>query len=235
MHLPFSIWGTLLVSGFLGSLGHCLGMCGPLVLMFSARLKTQKLAAVPNLLIYHAGRISIYALLGAAVGALGSLLGIGATLNRAAGIISVLLGVGVMLFGVGYLGWLPLNQIEGAGGWWNMAMRWVWAIGGSQRMLLLGALNGLLPCGLVYSALLVAASTGGAIQGALGMVLFGVGTFPALFVIGIGAKSLSARARQILTRISGVLIIIVGLQLVLRGLSAFHLIPPLQIGSWMLW
>jgi sulfite exporter TauE/SafE len=235
MSLPLSLYGALLVSGFLGSLGHCLGMCGPLVLMLGARLKTQNLPLFPAQLLYHGARIGTYAVLGAVVGGLGSLFGVGAMLNRAAGMISLVLGLGVVLFGLGYLGWLPLGKLEGAGAWWNRAMGRALKAGGLTQLALLGALNGVLPCGLVYSALLVAASTGGIVQGALGMAIFGAGTLPALLVVGIGAGTLSARTRQTLTRVAGVLIVLVGVQLALRGASALGFIPPLRIGGFVLW
>jgi sulfite exporter TauE/SafE len=103
------------------------------------------------------------------------------------------------------------------------------------RVLALGALNGLLPCGLVYSALLVAASTGSLLMGAAGMAVFGLGTLPALLVMGIGAGALSARVRQAFVRVAGVLIVVVGVQLVLRGLAGWGVLPHLHLGRVMLW
>jgi sulfite exporter TauE/SafE len=235
MNLPFSLYSALLVSGFLGSLGHCLGMCGPLVLVLGARLKTQKMPLILGQMIYHGARVGTYAVLGAVVGGLGSLLGVSTTLNRAAGVLSLLLGLGVILFGLGYLGWLPLGGLEGAGDWWNRAMGRAFGTNGLKQLAFLGALNGVLPCGLVYSALLVAATTGGILQGMVGMVIFGAGTLPALFIMGTGAGTLSPRARQTLNRITGVLIILVGVQVALRGLSALGLIAPLRIGGFVIW
>jgi sulfite exporter TauE/SafE len=95
----------------------------------------------------------------------------------------------------------------------------------------MGALNGLLPCGLVYSALLVTASSSGALPGALGMFLFGAGTIPALLVIGIGARVLSVRTRQALARGAGFLIVLIGLQLSLRGAAALGIVPSLRLGG----
>jgi sulfite exporter TauE/SafE len=92
-----------------------------------------------------------------------------------------------------------------------------------------------LPCGLVYSALLVAASTGGPLSGGLGMVSFGIGTLPPLLLVGIGAAAVSVKARQRLTRIAGALIIVVGLQLLLRGMAALGVVPHLHLGRLVLW
>jgi sulfite exporter TauE/SafE len=224
--MPGGVYAVLLLSGLVGSLGHCLGMCGPLVLMVGLQLQTRGLAAVPYHLLYHLARVGVYALLGAIVGAVGSLLGLGSGLNRMAGAISLALGLVVVLLGLGYLGWLPVGRLDGASGWLSQAM---------GRVLLLGAINGLLPCGLVYSALLLAAATGGALPAALGMALFGLGTLPALVVVGVGAGSLSGRFRQVLTRVAGVVIVIAGLQLALRGLAALGVIPHLQAGGLVIW
>jgi sulfite exporter TauE/SafE len=100
---------------------------------------------------------------------------------------------------------------------------------------LLGAINGLLPCGLVYSALLLGATTGGALPAALGMTLFGLGTLPALVVVGVGAGTLSARFRQVLIRIAGAVIVVAGIQLALRGLAALGAIWHLQVGGLVIW
>jgi sulfite exporter TauE/SafE len=232
---PASLYGTLLLSGFLGSLGHCLGMCGPLVMMVALRLGRRGTAALLPLLSYHLARVTVYAVLGAAVGSLGSLLGVGSRLSSVAGLASVVLGLGVVLFGLGYLGWLPVGRLEGAGTWFSRATSDALRRGGTAAPLLLGALNGLLPCGLVYSALLLAAAAGGPLPAALAMVAFGLGTIPALLVVGIGARALSARARQTLLRVAGVFIVVVGLQLALRGLAALRIAPHLRLGGLVLW
>jgi sulfite exporter TauE/SafE len=230
-----SVYVVLLVSGLVGSLGHCLGMCGPLVLMVGLQLQTRGLAAVPHHVLYHLARVGVYALLGAIVGAVGSLLGLGSGLNRLAGAISLALGLVVVLLGLGYLGWLPLGRLGASGGWLSQAMGRALKRGGSLGVVLLGAINGLLPCGLVYSALLLAATTGGVLPAALGMALFGLGTLPALVVVGLGAGTLSARFRQILTRVAGTVIVVAGLQLALRGLAALGAISHLQVGGLVIW
>jgi sulfite exporter TauE/SafE len=235
MALDTGTLGVLFLSGLLGSLGHCLGMCGPLVTMFGVRSRARKLAGLPYHLLYHTSRVSVYVLFGALVGGAGSALGLGDSLGKAAGTVSLLLGLGVVLLGMGYLGWLPLGRIEGPSDWLSRAMNWALQQGSSARVLLLGALNGLLPCGLVYSALLVAASTGGLLMGAAGMAVFGLGTLPALLVVGVGAGALSARVRQVFARVAGVLIMVVGVQLVLRGLAGWGVVPHVHLGRLMLW
>jgi sulfite exporter TauE/SafE len=235
MSLDTGTFGALFLSGFLGSLGHCLGMCGPLVTMLGVQLKARKPTGWLYHLLYHASRVGVYVILGTIVGGLGSALGLGDSFGKVTGIVSLLLGLGVVLLGLGYLGWLPLGRIEGAGTWINQAMGWALRQDSSVRVLALGALNGLLPCGLVYSALLVVASTGSPLTGTAGMAIFGLGTLPALLVVGVGAGALSARVRQTFVRVAGVLIVVVGLQLALRGLAAWGAVPHLHLGGVMLW
>jgi sulfite exporter TauE/SafE len=235
------IYGVLFVSGLLGSLGHCLGMCGPLVMMVSAQLGSREVRLAPHHLAYHSARLAIYALLGAALGAFGSLLGLGDPLSRLAGAVSLILGLGVVLLGLGYLGWLPRGVLKGGGEWLSRAMGWALQPGRPGGVLLLGALNGLLPCGLVYSSLLVTASSGGPLPGALGMLAFGAGTVPALLVLGLGAGRVrpssvgGARARQAMARVAGALIVLVGLQLLLRGGAALGGVPHWRALGVMIW
>jgi sulfite exporter TauE/SafE len=230
-----SLWITLLVSGLLGSLGHCLGMCGPLNLMVAAQMRKNDLAALPNFSLYHAVRVMVYVLLGALVGALGSLLGLSRQLTTLGGAVSLLLGIAILLIGAGYLGWLRSFPLEGASHWWNAALSRALKQGGWRGVALLGALNGLLPCGLVYSALLLAASTGAALRGAMGMALFGLGTFPALLALDLGAGALSVHFRQGMMRLAGALMLLVGLQLALRGGAALHFWSHLHWGGIALW
>jgi sulfite exporter TauE/SafE len=235
MEILPGILATLLLSGFLGSLGHCLGMCGPLNLMVATKTRKNNLPMLQSFSLYHAARMGVYALLGVMVGALGSLLGLGHQLTRFAGIVSMLLGIIIVLLGAGYLGWFSAFRLEGAAHWWNTALSFALKLGGVRGMLALGALNGLLPCGLVYSALLLAASTGRAWTGSLGMALFGLATFPALLVLDLSAGVISVHVRQLMLRLAGGFMLLVGLQLVLRGGASLHFWAHLQGGGITLW
>lgn len=213
----------MLLSGFLGSLGHCLGMCGPLNLLVAAQMRKNNLPVLQSFRLYHAARIGVYALLGALAGALGSLLGLGHHLSMLAGAVSLALGLLILALGAAYLGWLADFRLDRAASWWNTALSVVLRQQGWRGVLGLGALNGLLPCGLVYSALLISSATGSLWSGALGMALFGSGTFPALLVLDLSAGALSERFRQTMMRIAGGLMLVVGLQLALRGGATLHL------------
>jgi len=230
-----SYWVALLLSGMLGSLGHCLGMCGPLNLLVAAQMRESSLPALPSFSLYHASRVLAYVLLGAVVGALGSLLGLSRQLTTVGGAVSLILGIAILLFGMAYLGWLRAIPLEGSSHWWNAAVSRALRQGGERSVVLLGVLNGLLPCGLVYSALLLAASSGQAWRGALGMALFGFGTFPALLTLDLGAGAMSIRFRQVMMRLAGGVMLLVGCQLAMRGGAALHLWPHLYWGGVVLW
>ncbi len=220
-----SILVVLLLTGLAGSVGHCIGMCGPLVLLAGARFPRQGLASWPIHLLYHTGRILIYTLMGLVAGALGAAAGRAATAARIPGALSVLVGLAVVAAGLSYLGWLPFwRRSTHLGSWWQEAMKRAMRTPGLLGVLLLGALNGFLPCGLVYEALLVAAASGSPLLGGLGMLLFGAATIPALVVFGVGAQMLSVGVRQKLVWIGGVFVVLVGVQLVLRGFVGLGLL-----------
>lgn len=220
---------VLFFSGLLGSLGHCLGMCGPLVLMVGVQFKKLTWTeTLPRYLLYHGARISVYAVLGAVAGLFGSLVGIGSHLTRLAGVMSLLIGMGIILLGLGYLGWLPWGRWELSSDWIGRRMRQAMQRGGLVGLATLGALNGLLPCGLVYSSMLVTAATSTPLRGAAAMAAFGTGTLPALIILGLGAGMLSVRTRQFMARAAGLLIMLVGMQLILRGAAGLG-----WLGHWM--
>ncbi|GIX31166.1 MAG: membrane protein [Porticoccaceae bacterium] len=169
--------------------GHCLGMCGGIAGALSLAGPGRGWA-VP---LYNAGRIGGYALLGAAVGAAGAwggeALGWGGVLRALAGGLMVL--AGLYLLGVGRaapleaLGLRLWRQLRPLAGRLLPADR-------PLKVLLLGGLWGFLPCGLTYTALALAAVSGGAAAGALAMAAFGIGTLPALAAGGWAAAWLGA-------------------------------------------
>jgi len=214
-----------------------MGMCGPLVAMLgvTARRDGSRLPALAHLL-YHGSRIAVYGLLGLAAGAAGSFVSLGGSLSTVAGLVSVVLGATVVALGVSFLartGWAG-RALWGGEALTNAMSRAVQR-GGASGIAALGALNGLLPCGLVYSALLAAAAGGSAVRGGLAMLVFGAATVPVLVALGLGASRLGPRARGVLTVLAGVLIIVVGVQLVLRGSAALGLIPHLHWRALVLW
>ena len=211
--------------GLAGSL-HCALMCGPLVLaVAAARRQNSGLAGVLHNFAYHGGRLATYVFLGAVSGMIGAGLifaGFQRWLSMVAG--------GVVLLGV-------FTSVRAK--WAGPAGRLVLALKsrfgrllgnrGFGATVLLGALNGLLPCGLVYVACAAAAVSGGIVGGILSMLVFGLGTAPMLLSIGLAGKlvriSNPLRLRKIVlscTAAAGLLLIVRGLSLGIPYLSPHY-------------
>lgn len=204
---------SALILGLLGS-GHCIGMCGGLMGALTLAIPAeQRQRRLQLLLAYNLGRIASYTLAGLLLGAAGWALASG----PAATALRVLAGLLLIAMGL-YLGgwWSGLTRIEGAGRllWRHIEplARRLLPVRSAPRALLLGGLWGWLPCGLVYSTLLWAASQGDAVDSALLMLAFGLGTLPVLLATGLAAERLTALLRRRGVRIAGgVLVILFGL------------------------
>jgi sulfite exporter TauE/SafE len=158
------------VLGIVGSL-HCLGMCGPLVLAASTRHRSAWVSA----LLYHSGRGLSYAVLGGLAGTLGHLLFRGPWQSMVGWISGItMVGWGLWLF------WHKAGLLHVPPFWRNMAGRLLRSES-AMALLGLGMVNGLIPCGLLWAALAGAALQESGWHGSLFMVVFALGTWPALF------------------------------------------------------
>lgn len=206
----------LLVSAFiLGVLGggHCLGMCGGLMGALTFAIpKEQRSRRFKLLLAYNLGRILSYATAGLLLG----LAGWAVTNSPAALLMRVMAGVLLIMMGMYLAGWWSgLTRIESLGrGLWRhiqpLASRLL-PVSSLPRAMLLGALWGWLPCGLVYSTLIWSASQGSALDSALDsallMLAFGLGTWPVLLATGLAAERMSAVLRKRSVRMAGGLLV----------------------------
>jgi hypothetical protein len=217
--------------GFLGSFGHCMGMCGPLTVAFSLSQQREGTAnwrsQVGFHLLLNLGRILSYALVGAALGGVGSVLvksgqlaGIGSGLRQGMAILTGLLLIwyGLVQVKPDLLPRLPvLHPLQGSwhqrlsrgmdrlsqqAQWWTPAM--------------LGSFWGLIPCGFLYAAQIKAAQTGSLWMGAATMLAFGLGTMPMMLGVGVSASRLSASRRSQLFRLGGWVTIAIGFLTLLR-------------------
>jgi len=202
-----SLIAVLFMTGLLGSPGHCAGMCGPFVLsQVGARLEAVPAARLTEghrlcgalLASYHLGRASTYALLGALAawfaGSFGALTGVR---WLSAGLLGFA-ALGFLAAALTRLGrWLPSLRVPGAAAWGAVLARAVRPLFGPPggagpvgwRGYGLGLVLGLLPCGLVYGALAVAAATRDPLAGAAGMLAFAGGTVPALVAVGLAGHA----------------------------------------------
>jgi sulfite exporter TauE/SafE len=204
---------TAFLTGILGSF-HCVGMCGPIAFALQGK-KEQGWLFYAGRLLYNFGRIQSYALLGIVSGAFG--LGV-----KLAGIqqgLSIFIGI-LIIFSVVYTRWfgrgnrfstfslLPANFIVKL-----FHSKSIWAA------YIIGVLNGFLPCGFVYIAILGATVTQGIWEGALFMACFGLGTLPMMYGISIVGQFLNQNIRSKFVKLSPVFALLIALLFILRGLN----------------
>jgi uncharacterized protein len=209
---------AMFLLGFLGT-GHCLGMCGPLVVALPGRFGRWSAHA-----LYHLGRIGTYSLTGAVLGALGGWQGTApdghsALLTGTTQLQLLLAGVAalfLLFFGLNRLGllsepaWLSgfnPRRIPGFGAVFRQVLH-----GGHRPALLIcGTMLGLLPCGLSYAAFARSLAAGGFLSGGLMCLVFGLGTLPGLLILGSGLGALIRRFRQQTEMIAGLIMIAMAL------------------------
>lgn len=211
---------AMFLLGLLGS-GHCVGMCGPLIVAFPGR-RGHAWAH----LAYNAGRVSTYTLVGAAIaGATAGLAQVAGAASlewtaRAQVSFSVLAALFLGLFGLTKLGFIKESKLLSLASptripGFRRVQRRVLSGDGLASMFLLGLLLGLLPCGLSYAAFARVVAAEGPVDGGLMALAFGLGTLPSLFAVGLTASRLSARHRRISDVVAGALMVAMGVALVM--------------------
>lgn len=207
----------VLLIGLLGSV-HCVGMCGGFVFAL-AQSSSHRKQFLQKQSMYYLGKTLMYALLGGVVGAFGHMLTsvfsqVQMALSISLGIILVLIGLGVMGLIKGQRNSIFLRP-------WQTISKFMGKLLGIQSQsapLALGFINGLLPCGLVYAALALAAASGSFQAGLLTMAIFGLSTIPALFITATAGLLLKPTWRHRINMVSGGVIIALGLFTIFRGL-----------------
>ena len=202
--------------GFLGSF-HCIGMCGPIAFSIPVK-RTSSTSVLAGSLIYNSGRIITYTIIGFLFGLLGQGIALAGWQNA----LSITLGVPI-LFILFLPNAIPLRYNVGL--FFGLIekiksqLRKLFSIHTSSSLLLIGILNGLLPCGLVYLGVAGAIATGSAINGALFMAVFGIGTFPAMISLTVIRDYISLRVRERIRRTIPIFVGIMGILLILRGMN----------------
>jgi len=223
-----SIYLVFLVAGFTVGFGHCIGMCGPIVVSFSLGLKDRN-RFVPNL-FYNVGRTVTYTILGGVLGAGGSFTGVVIPMQGFQKGVMIFAGALIALMGLAMTGWVVIPRIFSSG--YSPLQKFLGAFqklstsSGIGGFFALGLLLGLLPCGPVYTALLSSARVGmeaagpwqGALSGGLVMLAFGVGTIPALLLIAGLSDMKWLKNRDVIYRIGGIMMILVGVYFLIKGI-----------------
>ncbi len=204
-----------LAAGFFGS-AHCLGMCGGIAGLYAVKLEVASISRRLTLgIFYNVGRVLGYAVLGFLVAGISRTMA--GVIPALTGPVRLLSGVLIILVGLQIaFHWRPLEWLERGGNrlWQRIAptARGLLPVTNAPKALALGFIWGWLPCGLVYSALLIAATSGDALNGAGVMVAFGIGTLPAMVLTGLGAAELQAfMAKTWARRGAGLLIVAMGI------------------------
>ena len=205
------------IFGLLGSL-HCIGMCGPIVIALPSS-QQNKSSFVLKRLIYNSGRVVTYSILGAFCGWVGQTIkiaGYQSTLSISLGILILLMvflpskcGIKIFPFGFYHKSVLKVKAFWGK----------LFKSNSYMSFLLIGLLNGFLPCGLVYIALAAAASTGSTVDGLMYMLMFGVGTIPIMLAVSYLGLFIGVSLKRKLQKLIPVGGVILAVLIILRGLS----------------
>lgn len=206
---------TALAIGFLGSF-HCVAMCGPIALALSGG-NENTLKYLTGRTIYNSGRILTYSILGLLAGLAGHTLmmaGLQKSVSISIGILMIL-SVVVIYYLPGKSGSNPFALKL------NTFIRRIFSSVLKKRnnlsLFVAGLANGILPCGFVYLAMAGAAATQEPLNGALYMVLFGLGTFPAMMAVAAFGKIAGLKARAFLVKAAPVMMIVLGMYFIYRG------------------
>jgi len=205
--------------GFLGS-PHCAGMCGGIIGVLHsgvADVASGKKQQIGYSLVFNGGRLISYALAGMIAATLGSSLIALIGMQRSHAVMQMIAGSFMLLLGLSIAGWWSgLNTIESFGyKFWRRLQpltNYFIPVRTKTQALLLGTLWGWLPCGLVYSALLLVLASGNALQGGLTMFVFGLGTLPMMALLGLSAGTINQwRANPRIRSVMGSVIILFGI------------------------
>ena len=197
---------------------HCVGMCGPIALALPLN-RNSKIEIISGILQYNFGRISTYTLLGFIVGFIGfgiNLIGILQTLSVISGIGIILYAWRKTLFSSDVFQKININFIHR---FTSRNMGKIIRNNSPFKLFLFGTLNGLLPCGMVYTALITSVVTGTPTFSAFTLFFFGLGTLPGMILITLFASKITSRFRGRINKVLPFLVSIIGLLILLRGLN----------------
>ena len=232
----------LLTFGLVGALGgvHCLGMCGPLVTMYADRIDQSgpvAWRAIRQHLLFNLGRTASYATVGAVMGLLGRVLydaaAVATGANDVRAVAGVVVGTVIVVTGGSYLLTGTTTRSLGGFGGGRLFRRVsetlstrIDALVAGPRIVLLGAVHGLLPCPLLYPAFLYVFAAGDPAYGAVGLGVLGLGTVPSVFAYGVAFQSISPLIQGPAHRVLGAAFLLLGYVPLAHGLSLFGIGVP---------
>ncbi len=214
-------FSAIFLIGFLSSFSHCYGMCGGFVIAYAVKVPEHTKwfswkRLIPHLL-YNGGRIMTYTFLGAWLGLLGG--SVRFALQDYQSVVFILAGIVMILVGLDLSGLVSISSPRFLPG----LNRYTTFVGSLIRkinyrnLFLYGLVLGFIPCGLVYVAGAQAAATGNPLEGMIIMAIFGLGTLPALFILGLTANLISDQFRRRVFKVAALVVILFGLWTVWKG------------------
>lgn len=228
-------YGMLFVIGLITSI-HCIAMCGGINLsqciprMEEPAKRNGRFGAFAPALFYNLGRVTSYTVIGFILGFLGLLFGGGDSNAElpvmAQGVLKLIVGVFMVIMGMNMLDIFPwLRTLQP-----RLPKFFARKIGHekhtSNSPLIVGLLNGLMPCGPLQSMQIVALASGNPFVGALSMLLFSLGTVPLMFGLGSIVTALGKKFTQKVMSIGAVLVVVLGLAMLSQGGILSGLLPP---------
>ncbi|NYB74903.1 sulfite exporter TauE/SafE family protein [Sedimentibacter hydroxybenzoicus DSM 7310] len=204
-------YAVLFIVGILTSI-HCVGMCGGIMLSQTVNNESEdKLQAMKPALYYNAGRVLSYTVLGGIIGAVGSIFSLSFKSKAAVQIVAALFMIvmGLNMFGFSLFRKLQIKLPHSFCKFKNK----------SNSPFIVGLLNGFMPCGPLQTMQIFALGTGSPVKGALSMMIFSLGTVPLMLTFGAVSGLLSKGYTKRLLKLSGVMIIVLGIIMGNRGLS----------------
>ncbi len=221
---------TALTIGFLGSF-HCIGMCGPIAVALPVP-KSSNIVFFTGRVLYNSGRLISYGIMGLLFGFLGkgfAVWGYQQSLSITLGVIIIILLVIPAKYKNKFLGMNLILKITEP---LKRSIGKLFKRTSLPSFLLIGFLNGFLPCGFVYIGLAGAAATGSPLDGMLFMLLFGLGTVPAMLAVSLFGKLISLNVRKKISRVIPVLALMLALIFILRGMNlGIPYLSPKMMGT----
>jgi len=208
---------TPLTIGLIGSF-HCIGMCGPIVVALPLK-KHNLLSKITGAILYNSGRVFTYSVIGILFG----LLGRGIHLAGFQQWTSILLGIVMIitvLFPYFFREKITIGSLfSGFASRLIVRLKRLFTDRSYSSLLMIGILNGLLPCGLVYVAVAGAINSGTVVSGAFFMMFFGIGTIPLLLVAILAGNLIGYQVRSKMLKIVPYFVFMLGVLFILRGMS----------------
>ncbi|PKL36931.1 hypothetical protein CVV38_03530 [Candidatus Peregrinibacteria bacterium HGW-Peregrinibacteria-1] len=213
---------TSLIIGIVASLSSCLAVVGGLVLSLSAKISQDDVSDTKTFLLFHAGRLVSFAVLGGVLGWIGSVVGINVTFAAILGILASL----VMLFlGLNLVGVFAKNKITLGSGLFDFFRRIEHR---ALTPLIIGFATFFLPCGFTQAMQVAAISSGSFMMGGVIMLAFALGTLPVLALLSFGSASFAhSKHAPLFFKSAGVVVIGFAIFAILSALAGLGFIPPI--------